>query len=81
MSMEVEDSTTQTENFILGNMVDCDNVPSMRTANTELFNMLVFGVTFTLEPLFPLQLFSHAGITDGGFSSTMEVKTVKWEHS
>ena len=35
----------------------------------------------TLKTLFHLQLFCHAGFTDGGFTSTTEVKTVKWEHS
>ena len=81
MSMEVEDSTTQTENFVLGNTIDCDNIPSIRTDNTELFNMLVFGAAFTLMTLFPLQLFGHAGVMDDGFTSATEVKMVKWEHS
>ena len=64
MSMEVEDSTTrtQTEIFVLGNTIDCDNLPSMpvRTDDTELFGMVVFGAAFTLKTLFPLQLFGYA---------------------
>ena len=64
MSMEVEDSMTrtQTEIFVLGNTIDCDNLPSMpvRTDDTELFGMVVFGAAFTLKMLFPLQLFGYA---------------------
>ena len=49
----------------------------MRTDNTELFDMLVFGAAFTFKTLFPLQLFGHAGVVDGGFTSAMEVKAMK----
>ena len=61
--MEVEESMTQTDNFVLGNTIDCNNISSMRTNNTELFDMLVFGAAFTLQTLFefPLQVFGHAG--------------------
>ena len=34
---------TRLSSYRLGNTIDCDNVLSMRTDNTELFNMLVFG--------------------------------------
>ena len=57
---------------------DVLKVAHLQNVVTPQCSAFVFG---TLKTLFPLQLFGHAGVTDGGFTSTTEVKMVKWEHS
>jgi hypothetical protein len=36
----------------------------------ELFNVFMFSPALSLQSLFPFKLFSHAGITDGGFDGS-----------
>ena len=50
------------------------------TNGIELFNVFMFSPTLTLQSLFPFKLFCYAGVTDGGFANTTEVKAVERQH-
>ena len=55
-------------------------LPAMIANGIELFNVFMFSPTLTLQSLFPFKLFCHAGVTDGGFANTTEVKAVERQH-